>query len=141
VFAINADATGDLQLTGSTAHHSRSPRWSPNGKDILFGSKNPPVPGCGRLQLWTMKSDGSDTTPIHETAEDGGDCGGGFTGGWSPDGTRLVYSFITSLSNGASCAGQTEIRMLDLDTRESSVVADAGCYYYGGDPAWRPATN
>ena len=141
VYVVNSDGTGERQLTTSASYWSWFPRWSPDGNKIVFGRKNPPEGGCGLFQLWIMNSDGSEVAPVPETAEEGGDCGGGLEGDWSPDGSKLVYSYSTSASNGGRCGPSqtTDIFVLDLNTRTNSLVSDHTCINWF--PAWRPTTN
>jgi TolB protein len=57
IHAINADGTGDVQLTseGSNEH----PRWSPDGRFIVFSSKR------GKTEeLYVMRADGSGQTRV-----------------------------------------------------------------------------
>jgi TolB protein len=55
IWVINADGTGSTQLTEDPTHrNSDDPSWSPDGKQILFGTGR-----SGKNELWIMDADGS----------------------------------------------------------------------------------
>ena len=139
VFVVDADGSNERELTGPSDQLSFSPRWSPDGKRLVFFRKNPGIPGCAPFKLWTVNRDGSDLTPIDETEEEGGDCGGGNVPDWSPTGLKLVYEFMVSVD--ARCAPFTtiDLHVLDLTTLEQTLVASQGCVNMS--PSWRPLVN
>jgi TolB protein len=55
ICAMNADGTGQVQLTDNTVG-DLTPSWSPDGEKIVF---HRPVGGRGRFQLFLMNSDGT----------------------------------------------------------------------------------
>jgi len=57
IFVINADGTGDTQLT--TAGSNERPRWSPDGRLIAFSSKR-----NGSEDIYVMRADGSGQTKV-----------------------------------------------------------------------------
>lgn len=133
IHLINADGTGDRRVTDDAGFFG--PRWSPDGSKLVFALKTPPEPGCGRLQLWQVNSDGTDLESIPETREEGGGCGGGWEASWSPNGTDLILTFHAASSLGGKNAGCDFLQRLDLVTREQTTVADFDCW--NGQPSWR----
>jgi TolB protein len=74
------DGTGLKQLTDNS-YRNRFPRWSPDGKTLVFGSNR-----SGSQELYVVNADGSDLRgPLTDTP-------GMLTtfGVWSPDGTKIA---------------------------------------------------
>jgi Tol biopolymer transport system component len=61
ICVMNADGTGDLQLTNNMVG-DLTPSWSPDGQKIVFHR-----PVAGRLQLFLMNADGTDQTQLTNT--------------------------------------------------------------------------
>jgi Tol biopolymer transport system component len=83
LFVTLAGGSSPRRLTNDP-YNDRMPRWSPDGKKILFYSNR-----TGSYELWTIKPDGSGLTQITEEP--------GVTQDspiWSPDGTRIVYTAL-----------------------------------------------
>jgi len=59
---MNADGTGQLQLTDNTVLDA-TPTWSPDGQKIVFHR-----PVAGRFQLWLMNPDGTGQVQLTNTA-------------------------------------------------------------------------
>ncbi len=81
IFVIRADGTGLRQLTDDL-HKDRVPRWSPDGKRIVFYSNR-----TGKFEIWLVNADGSGLQQLTYTS--GPSLWWPF---WSPDGARLAYS-------------------------------------------------
>jgi TolB protein len=104
------------------------PEYSPDGKFIYFNSER-----TGHMQIWRMKSDGSEQEPVTDDEYNN----------WfphiSPDGTRMVF-----LTYEASVIGHPEdkdvtLRMMTLKDRKITDVARL----FGGQgtinvPSWAP---
>lgn len=71
IFVINADGSGDTQLT-SEGNNER-PRWSPDGRLIAFSSRR-----GGAEALYMMRADGSGQTKVSRTG------GNNIHPAWSP---------------------------------------------------------
>lgn len=80
IAVVRTDGTGLRTLTDDL-HRNRGPRWSPDGKRILFFSNR-----SGKYELWTIQPDGSGLRQL--TFESRGNVVESL---WSPDGARLVY--------------------------------------------------
>ncbi len=80
---VRTDGTGLRTLTDDL-HRDRAPRWSPDGKRILFYSNR-----SGKYELWTIQPDGSGLRQL--TFESRGNI---VEPVWSPDGARLVYQIL-----------------------------------------------
>lgn len=72
------------------------PRFSPDGKQILFTkkiTKNQDNAQLEIMSLWTMDSDGKNKKVLLEN---------GYNGAWSPDGNRIAYFSLQSFLVGVS---------------------------------------
>ncbi len=72
--------TPPKQLTDPKGKKDTSPRWSPDGKQILFESTR-----SGTSQLWLVPGDGGEPKQLTEIST------GASSGIWSPDGTLLAF--------------------------------------------------
>jgi Tol biopolymer transport system component len=106
------DGTERLQLTAPPMAPVGHPKWSPDGKLIVFtefvighqeNNKIEVVPANGGSPMLLVAGDFMPADPT-----------------WSPDGKFIVYG-------GASVAGGkgTEIRILNLETRQSTTIPDS----------------
>jgi Tol biopolymer transport system component len=108
VWRSRLDGTDKLQLTYPAAPRSYAfnPRWSPDGKNIVFGQ----VYGDKPSRMYEVSSDGgSPQSLVSEETESVGDPN------WSPDGNKVVFS-----GNGNNPA--SVIRILDLTTHQLSTL-------------------
>ncbi len=78
IWSINADGSGQRQLTNDTAHDS-APKVSPDNNSIFFSSNR-----SGEVHVWRMNADGSNQTQITHKE-------GGYPLFVSPDGKWLYY--------------------------------------------------
>jgi serine/threonine protein kinase len=92
VALIRTDGTGLRQLT-SEPHLDFYPRWSPDGRELVFYSMR-----SGNVELWIIHPDGSGLRQLTETPN------WTFCHTWSPDGKRMVYC-----SGGDSYIFQPEV--------------------------------
>jgi Tol biopolymer transport system component len=97
IFVVNVDGTGLQRITPTGMILDGFPgSWSPTGNQILFVAKADPD---HRLAIWEVSADGSG---LHKLPIAG--CGGAVSNprsvacsypGWSPDGTRFVFTRAT----------------------------------------------
>lgn len=99
IFTINPDGTGLTQLTSNARIDEAEPKWSPDGKRILYLRNRRPV---GDSDLWVMNADGSGQTQLTE----GRPILAGPT--WSPDGSKVAF---VSRPNGS----QSDIYVMNAD--------------------------
>lgn len=88
IFVMNGDGSEVQQLTEHEAVEG-GVRWSPDGSRIAFYSFRRQKDGL----MWVMSIDDSDPQPVLQGQEPGPEmvCGGGFPGGWFPDGQRILF--------------------------------------------------
>lgn len=87
VFTMNPDGTGLVKLTHSG--FDSDPGWSPDGKQIAFGSDRRNGAGTGREEIYITRSDGSHAWRVSTLPEKAGyDTAPRF----SPNGNRLVFT-------------------------------------------------
>ncbi|MHC5062569.1 MAG: S9 family peptidase [Planctomycetota bacterium] len=82
VWRINSDGSGMVQMTNG-AKGERNPRWSPDGKEIVFIAQRD---ADKRGQIYRMRNDGGEALRLtdHPTAVSGIQ--------WSPDGEQIYFT-------------------------------------------------
>ena len=122
LWLIRADGSGLRRLTDDTSG-AGYPRWSPDGKRILFSQRVEATtfaPG----PLWIVDVAGGKPTPVTDPA----DPGISFSGDWSPDGRQIVYDYFRP------DAGPPELRVVNADGTHQSTLLVGG----GETPDWGP---
>jgi Tol biopolymer transport system component len=80
IWVMNADGTGQTQLTRGTSYEYGYITWSPTGNQIAFS------PESG--SIWIMNANGSDPTQVPNTSQ----ADNLWRIAWSPDGSRIAFS-------------------------------------------------
>jgi Tol biopolymer transport system component len=93
------------------------PRWSPNGKKIVFVSAKD-----GNEEIYVMDSDGKNRTRLTESSA--------FNSypEWSPDGKKIVFV--------SSKKGSGEIYIMDSDGKNQTRLTENGAF--NSSPEWSP---
>ena len=131
ILVMNADGTGQTNLTDTPDRNESSPAWSPDGGRIAY------FEGWGADTLMVMDADGSNRIPVTTAST--------FPFGsrptWSPGGTQIA--FVTN-NPGSPVSIQADIVVINLDTLTETVIsqpADFGGVLADADeiePAWSP---
>ena len=83
VWVMNADGSGQTQLTFAATRKDQTPEWSPDGARIAYTVDVSPTVAGG--DIWIMNADGSDQHPITSGPERE------YGPVWSPEGTQLAF--------------------------------------------------
>jgi Tol biopolymer transport system component len=97
-------AGGEIHRLTSPATFMSHPDWSPDGAELVMGSYDLGniVSTAKPSNLYAIKPDGSDLRQLTHSSKDGSMRIGGPH--WSPDGTRIVVSILTSTGPDFSLA-------------------------------------
>jgi Tol biopolymer transport system component len=113
------DGTDRLQLTGSTSI-ANLPRWSPDGKQIVYVDLQPGKP----LRMLLVSSQGGSPQELVSEPDTQVDPV------WSPDGKRIAYGRFAILGEE-----KISIQVLDLAKRQVTKLAGSESLY---SPRWSP---
>jgi len=105
IAVINADGSGFTKLTDDPWVDS-GPRWSPDGKTIVFHSNRGNAPGAPGSELYLINPDGTNLTRL--TYDEGTYCGLD----WSPDGRYILAAFSPVASDDALQLADVELYAL-----------------------------
>jgi dipeptidyl aminopeptidase/acylaminoacyl peptidase len=90
IYAINTDGTGLKRLSGGPGWEER-PRWSPDGRRILYSAYSRGSLDVLDAEVWVMNADGSGQRPLADP---------GFWACYSPDGKRIAYEKYVGQTSG-----------------------------------------
>lgn len=122
IFSINADGTGQKELTSSWIN--RDPAWSADGSKIVF------VRDADLPQLWTMNPGGSRKARLtHARGKEDG------SPNISRDAARVV--FTRTKSYGMRCLYETDILVINVDTGRTRNLTKT-CRRRELSPQWSP---
>lgn len=115
-------ATGKHRGLTDGRQDDRRPRWSPDGKWVLFWSGN-----ASSADLYIVPAEGGEPRTL--VTRDG--LGGSFEGRWSPDGTAIAFT--------TTARGRSEIAFAHLRDGEVARLERVGATPFEDDgPVWRP---
>lgn len=107
LWLVAADGKSPPKQLTSTPKKDRRPRWSPDGKQILFESTR-----SGSLQLWLIDVSGGEPRQLTDIASEAG------TATWAPDGKTIV--FVSSVWPEFSDKPFAEMNKLTKDRMEAA---------------------
>jgi serine/threonine protein kinase len=127
LFVRSLETGAVAQLTDSSPASESYPRWSPDGRRIVYWDQAGPGAGGGRYLL-ERNPRGEWSDPQILVGDDldctGGACWGPGGAAWSSDGRRIVYT------------RDDAIEILTVDSRERDVVYDPGSDVRVLEPHW-----
>ena len=98
------------------------PRWSPDGKQIVFSARQP-----GKTsKVYIIPAEGGNPEQVTQGEQDDSDAV------WSPNGDAIAFGGTSAM---AITAKKHPIQILDLKTRELTSLPDSGAYF---SPRWSP---
>jgi len=113
-----ADGSDKLQLS-SLPVYAVLPRWSPDGKEIVFYGLEQGKPA----RVYDVPADGGSPRDLMPDQS-----GNQADPSWSPEGDRLAFG-------GVANAGSTAIHILDMKTRQIATLPDSDGLF---SPRWSP---
>ena len=125
IFVIGIDGRGLRQVTPYSLN-AIYPRWSPDGRRLLFSSNGENHSDQLSANVYTVRPDGTRLTQL--THEANGNHA--FTADWAPDGTKIVFAHAT--------AGEahTDLNVMDLRTGHVFVIWRGIDGTQDQDPDW-----
>jgi Tol biopolymer transport system component len=116
--------TGERVRLTETAANERTPKWSPDGKRIVFSSDRDGDRDIYVMDLDAWQQEGASYQPVNLTHDDDPD----WQPSWSPDGTRIAFSSYRD--------DNWEIYVIDADgTNPTRVTEQIESDY---SPTWSP---
>jgi len=118
---MNADGSGQTQLTFDPQPKDQVPDWSPDGTKIAYLADTHGIADMGNSwgDIWVMNADGSDQHPITHDATDYGTA-------WSPNGSRIATMDLPS---------RTVYTLNASDGSDRQAVHPGGLQFV---PGWQP---
>ena len=129
IWVMNPDGTNPINLTQSPERWDRSPSWSPDGKQIIFGSAGF-FKGVVRSDIWVMDADGGNRRNL--TNDDAIDV----NPDWSPDGKRIAFSSNRAGDWKKDFEGRWEIFVMNSDGTNLTNLTNHPAR--DGGAAWSP---
>lgn len=118
IWVMNADGSGQTQVTSDAGGGDLEPNWSPDGRQLAFTSTR----GSTGWHIWVVNADG---TGLHQvtTTNDQTE-----SPAWSPDGARIAY---ISAATGA-------LFVANSDGSAARQLTTPPANWYDEHPDWSP---
>jgi TolB protein len=117
IYVMNADGTGQTNVTLHPTSDDVDPAWAPDGSSIAFSSLRD-----GNQEVYIMGADGSAQTRLtDDPAADGNPA-------WSPDGKKIAFESFRD--------GNSEIYVMNADGSGATNLTQNGAADF--DAAWSP---
>ena len=128
IFTMKTDGSQLIQRT--TEGSNGDPAWSPDGNKISFGSNRE---GNGKLNIFTMNSDGSEVKQISffQPPMESGDTN------WSRDGKQITFEYDISGRLQSDPDAFAEVWTVNMDGSQPRSTGQK-CSGVGCAPRWRP---
>ncbi|MGE5375106.1 MAG: DUF333 domain-containing protein [Bacteroidota bacterium] len=120
VGVMEADGSGQTDLTNQPDSDETFPAWSPDGSQIAFTSRRD-----GNNEIYVMGADGSAQKRLTDSPKDD------FAPAWSPDGSRIVF-----VSDRDNQTGNYSLYLMNADG--TGVVRLTQDQSSDTSPAWSP---
>jgi uncharacterized repeat protein (TIGR01451 family) len=121
IFTINADGTGEANITNSPEADEFEPAWSPDGSRLVFVGNSE----SEFTDLFTLTTDGASPTRLTNTPELGEEAPA-----WSPDRTKIVFI-------GEIREGESQIYVINADGSNQVQLTNIPSVEHHA-PAWSP---
>jgi Tol biopolymer transport system component len=107
LYVLDLSAGTVRRLAGHPGITERTPRWSPDGRRVVFSSNRASDGGATtQFDVWTVAADGSQPTRLTDHPANDGDPS------WTPDGARVVFS--------SDRDSRGDLYAVDLATRQTT---------------------
>ena len=129
IYVMNADGTNPINLTQSPIRWDRSPSWSPDGKQIVFGSAGF-LKGVVQSDIWVIDADGGNRRNLTNDAPID------LAPDWSPDGLRIAFSSKRDEDWEKNPDANKDIYVMNADGTNPVNLTNHPAR--DGGPAWSP---
>jgi Tol biopolymer transport system component len=137
VYVMNADGSGQRNLTHTPEAGEFGPAWSPDGQHIAFTRRAGPP---GEVRIIVMNADGSAKHAVTPTIAHTGDGWITVTAAWSPDGRNLIFSRLRNPHEGPPATAAAAARQAGADLWVMNADGSGQrILTHVGPPAWSPA--
>ena len=116
---MNADGTGEVNVTNTPDVSEEYPAWSPDGTQIAFNSDRD-----GDQEIYVMAQDGTNQTRITD------DPGRDYYSAWSPDGERISFT--------SNRGGDPQIYVMAADGSDEKAITSGSPDTWSSAASWKP---